>query len=275
VTGYREKITFTGTQETTLTTLWAKALDSRSPRPILGDRHADQAIQRIDYDFDAIKLSRRDEVSTALRSKAFDDHAARYIEAHPDCTVLHLGCGLDARAERVRPPATVRWYDIDLPDVVELRRRLYPDERDGYHTIGASVTDPELLDRIPGDKPVLVIAEGLIAYLPKEAGIAMLRRVTEHFPGGSLFFDAFNRLGLRVVRRFGVIKASGADVDWSIENPRELERAVPGLVFDTEFWIPDESEVRQYYPWFSRQLFRALFRGPLRRFARGLHYHFG
>ncbi|MGH3906454.1 MAG: hypothetical protein ACRDTE_20080 [Pseudonocardiaceae bacterium] len=47
----REKITLTGTQETMLATLYGKALDSRSPNSILRDHEADQAIQRIDYDF--------------------------------------------------------------------------------------------------------------------------------------------------------------------------------------------------------------------------------
>jgi hypothetical protein len=33
--------------------------------------------------------------------------------AHPQATVLHLGCGLDSRVFRVDPPPSVRWYDVD------------------------------------------------------------------------------------------------------------------------------------------------------------------
>ena len=84
----------------------------------------------------------------------------RFLDVHADCVVLHLGCGFDTRVYRVDPPSTADWYDIDLPDVIELRRQLYP-QRAGLHTIAASVTDPQLLDTIPGDKPVLVVAEGL------------------------------------------------------------------------------------------------------------------
>jgi O-methyltransferase involved in polyketide biosynthesis len=47
----REKITFTGAQETMLATLYARARDSRSPRSILGDREAARVVDRIDYDF--------------------------------------------------------------------------------------------------------------------------------------------------------------------------------------------------------------------------------
>jgi len=41
--------------------------------------------------------------------------------------VVHLACGLDARCERVRWGEGVRWYDVDLGDVAELRRSLFPE----------------------------------------------------------------------------------------------------------------------------------------------------
>ena len=50
----------TGAQETTLATLYGKAMDSREPDSILGDRKADKAVQRIDYDFDKLRMRRRD-----------------------------------------------------------------------------------------------------------------------------------------------------------------------------------------------------------------------
>ncbi|MDQ3763251.1 MAG: class I SAM-dependent methyltransferase [Actinomycetota bacterium] len=270
----RKKIIFTGTQETALITLYGKAMESRSPDSILRDGEADSAMQRIDYDFSKTKLSRRDQISTAVRAKAFDQWVEHYLDAHPDCTVLHLGCGLDTRVQRVDPPPSVRWYDIDLPDVIDLRRRLYP-EREGYHTIAPSVTDPHLLDGIPGDKPVLVVAEGLTPYLRAADGVAMVRRVTEHFPSGELLFDGYSRLGAWMLQRFGPVKATGARVKWSIGDPHELMKAVPGLVFDSEWWFGKGPEIQQHYPWAARQLLRIIFHTPLRRLGRGLRYHFG
>ena len=122
-------------------------MDSREPDSILGDREADKAMQRIDYDFDKLRMRRRDQKSAAVRAKAYDGWVRRFLDSCSECTVLHLGCGLDTRVYRVNPASTVRWYDIDLPDVIELRRRLFP-ERPGVHTIAASVTDPHLLDDI-------------------------------------------------------------------------------------------------------------------------------
>ncbi len=270
----REKITLTGTQATMLVTLYCKAMDSRSPDSILCDREADKAIDRIDYDFSTMQTRRKDQKSAAVRAKGFDRRVEHYLDTHPDCIVLHLGCGLDTRARRVDPPPTVQWYDIDLPDVIELRRRLYP-QREGHHTIASSVTDAHLLDQIPDDKPALIVAEGLTPYLRADDGVAMLRRIVEHFPSGELVFDGYSRVGVWLLQRYPPVKASGARVEWSIDDPHELERAVPGLVFDTEWWFSEVPEAQQQYSWLSRQILRAFFHTPLRRLGRGLRYHFG
>ena len=113
--------------------------------------------------------------------------------------MLHLGCGLDTRVFRIDPSATVRWYDVDLPDVIELRRQLYP-ARPGYEMIAASVADLQWLDSIPGDTPVLVVAEGLVQYLPVDDRGALFNRITEQFPSGEIIFDAYGRATTRGAR---------------------------------------------------------------------------
>ncbi len=270
-----EKVSLTGTQQTALVTLYGKALDSRRPDSVLADREADKAVRRMDYDFSTLRMRRRDQKSAAVRSKAYDAWVTRFLDVHPECVVLHLGCGLDTRVYRVDPPPTVGWYDIDLPDVIALRRQLFP-RRAGLHTIGASVTDPVLLDAIPGGKPVLVVAEGLTPYLRRAEGVAMLRRIVEYFPSGEMIFDGYSRAGVWLTQRYAPVKASGAQLDWSIGDPRELEKLVPGLVFDCEWWFEDAEELKRYYSWWSLLFLRALFRiVPIRRLGRGLRYHFG
>jgi O-methyltransferase involved in polyketide biosynthesis len=270
-----EKVTFIGVQETTLATLYGKAMESQRPDSILGDRDAYDALRRIDHDFSKFRMRPRHAKALAIRAKAYDGWVRRFLESCPECAVLHLGCGLDTRVYRVNPPATVRWYDIDLPDVVELRRRLFP-ERQGLHTIAASVTDPHLLHEIRGDASVLVVAEGLIPYLRTADGVAMLRRITEHFPRGEMVFDALSRLGVWLTQRSAAVKASGAQLDWSIDDPHELETLVPGLVFDSDWWHPNMPETERHYSWLARELLRILFHiTPVRRLGRGLHYHFG
>ncbi len=269
------KVSLTGTQQTALVTLYGKAMDSRRPDSVLADRQADKAVQRMDYDFSTLRLRRRDQKSAAVRSKAYDGWVTRFLDVHPECVVLHLGCGLDSRVYRVDPPPTVVWYDIDLPDVIQVRRRLFP-ERAGLRTIAASVTDPGLLDTITAALPVLVVAEGLTPYLRRADGVAMLRCIVEHFPNGEMIFDGYSRAGVWLTQRYAPVKASGAQLDWSIGDPRELEKLVPGLVFDCEWWFADAEVVKRYYSPMYWRLTQALFRiTPIRRLGRGLRYHFG
>jgi O-methyltransferase involved in polyketide biosynthesis len=269
-----ETVTLTGAEETALATLYGKGMESREPDSILGDREAYQAMQRLDYDFSKLRLRRRDIKSAAVRAKGYDWWVERFLATCPECTVLHLGCGLDTRVYRVNPPSTVSWYDIDLSDVIVLRRRLFP-ARAGLHTIAASVTDPHLLDAIAGDTPVLVVAEGLTCYLRASDGVAMLRRITEHFPSGDMVIDGYSRLGVWLTAHYRPVKATGAQLDWSIGDPHELEKAVPGLVFGSEWWFVNAPEIERHYSWLYRQLLRILFRiTAIRQLGRGLRYHF-
>ena len=91
-----------------------------------------------------------------------------------------------------------------------------------------------------------------------------------------MIFDGYSRAGVWFLQRYGPVKASGAQLDWSIDDPHGLERAVPGLVFDSEWWFGKAPEIERHYSWSYRQLLRILFSvTPVRRLGRGLRYHFG
>jgi hypothetical protein len=60
-----------------------------------------------------------------------------------------------------------------------------------------------------------------------------------------------------------------------VDDRHALEKAVPGLVFGSEWWFGTGCEIEQHYPWVARQLLRIMYATPLRRLSRGLRYHFG
>lgn len=269
----REKVELTGAPETMLATLYLRAMDSRSQNPILGDTDADRMVQRIDYDFG--RMRPQDAPSVAIRAKKIDDWVREFLAENPAATVVHLGCGLDSRGNRVAPPDTVLWYDVDLPEVIEVRRRLLP-ERDNQHTIAAAVTEPELFDRIPTDKPVLVVAEGLTMYLSEVDGESLLRRIVERFSRGAVVLDLFSRSGIKVSNRFNrYVVQAGARLHWGVDDPRQLEAAVPGLTLDTEWFFTEAPELSRY-PWPVRQLFHVSSLIPaVRRLGYVVRYRFG
>ncbi|MFN8475841.1 MAG: class I SAM-dependent methyltransferase [Anaerolineae bacterium] len=222
------KIRLAKEKETYLATLYGKALDASAQNPILGDRFAADAVARIDYDFKDLKLPNGGEITLPMRARHFDQWTRAFIAAHPVCTVLHLGCGLDTRVYRIDPEPTVRWYDVDLPDVIALRKQLYP-ERPGYHQIGASVSDLAWLNEVNGDTPVFVVAEGLMMYLPDKDGTALLRRITEQFPSGEIAFDAYSGAMVRLVSRLATVRGAKVELVWGVDDPHDLEQQIPKL----------------------------------------------
>jgi O-methyltransferase involved in polyketide biosynthesis len=225
----RENITFTGTQETMLATLYGRALDSRSRNSVLNDTAAGDAVQRIDYDFGKTGVKATDAVGIAIRAKVLDTWTSSFLAEHPSATVLHLACGLDTRVERLNPSASVRWFDVDLPQVMELRSRLLPPPSADYHQISASVTDPEWLASVPDDRPTVAVFEGLSMYLTQDQGHQLIQRITARFPGGQLLFDVYGTWAIKLQKLMPAIRHAGATLHWGVDDPHEIEALHPGL----------------------------------------------
>ncbi|HLZ38983.1 MAG TPA: class I SAM-dependent methyltransferase [Mycobacteriales bacterium] len=201
----------TGARATLLATLYGRALDAEAADSILRDTMSARAARQLDVDVAKTGLRRGDPPAVALRARHLDGWAREFLAAHLRATALHLGCGLDTRVYRLDPHPGVRWYDVDFPDVIDLRRQLYP-PRGGYEMVGSSVIDPSWLERVPADLPVLVVAEGLVIYLTEDEGTALFRRIVDRFPGGQFVFDALSRRGIRLQRFNRGIQAAGATV---------------------------------------------------------------
>lgn len=205
---------------TNLVTLYLRAHESRTERPILADRAAAEAVDRIAYDFKRIhRMSwpATNQYLVALRARQLDDWSQDFLAGHPDAVVLQLGCGLDGRFFRLAPPPSVLWFDVDQPSVIGLRRRLY-DDTDRYRMIGSSVTELQWLDQVPTGRPTLIIAEGLLMYLHEDEVRRLLQRLTDRFTGGEMHFDTLSALAPLLSKLFtrGIIK-------WGIRDVREIE----------------------------------------------------
>ncbi|MCY1078289.1 class I SAM-dependent methyltransferase [Archangium lansingense] len=271
-----KKVRLTKDKETYLATLYGKAMDAAVENPILGDHFAADAVARIDYDFTELKMEGGGEITLPMRALHFDQWTRAFLAANPESTVLHLGCGLDTRVYRINPGPTVRWFDVDFPDVIALREQLYP-EREGYRRIATSVTELSWLDAIPGDTPVLVIAEGLMMYLHEKDGTALLRRITEQFPSGQLAFDGYSRTMIRLISRLTSARGMKVSLVWGVGDPHDLEKQVPKLrlVESVEFLTMPDLVRRLSKNWFSGVMQGVMGRLPFyRNLIRHLRYEF-
>jgi O-methyltransferase involved in polyketide biosynthesis len=198
-----DRIQFTEEKETMLMTLSGRAIQSQWNNPILPDPWAEEAMRHIDYDMSEHykgvgSWSMWKDIGCtiiATRAATFDLLTNRYLADHPEATVLHVGCGMDSRVFRVNPPASVQWFDVDYPDVIDLRRQLFPERGAAYHLIGAQLDDLHWLDEVPRSRPGLLIAEGVLHYLSETEVKALLNAVAAHFPSGQVIFDICNSSG--------------------------------------------------------------------------------
>ena len=182
-------------EQTAFLTEYARALDSQWPRPILGDTLAHEVVGKIDYDFRDLGVQTSVVCQTALRAKMLDDRVRPFITEHPDAVVVDLGAGLDSGYYRVDPPSTVDWYSVDLPGITALRDQVLPAAPQS-HSVPVSLLDAHWPDTIPADRPTMLVADGLFAFLPEPAIVAIFRRISDHFASGELAFNDYGRIGL-------------------------------------------------------------------------------
>jgi O-methyltransferase involved in polyketide biosynthesis len=246
----KPKITLTKEQETLLVPLYTKAQNN----PLFNDEYARRIVDGVQYDFGQLKIPEKTAVTLRIRAKQLDAYTHRFLSAHPDGIILHLGCGLDSRCLRVPHPLAL-WFDLDMPDVIELRRAFYT-ETESYVMIASSVTDLAWIERIPAEsRPVFVVAEGLLMYLHESNVRELILRLHDRFPGCEMVFDAFSKYTIDRIQAHPSIQKTGATVQWGIDDPHQLEKWTDGIRLKEEWFFSQSPDIK-HLSWFYRVMFR-------------------
>lgn len=180
-----------GISETLLMTLYARARESQRLDPMIKDDQAVEMVARIAHDFSKLRMHRHDEIAVIMRMRRFDKYARDFLLRQPEGVIVHIGCGLDTRFERV-DNGRVEWFDLDMPDVIELRRKLISIESKRYHMLATSVFDDGWFAEVSQFKPrsFLFIAEGVLPYFEEAQVKSLFIKLRDHFPGSELVCDA-------------------------------------------------------------------------------------
>jgi len=231
-----DKIVLKQEKETLLIPLYGKAMESKQPTPILEDQKAIEIVERIAYPFEDLKINRKTNIMMSIRAAILDRFAESFIEKYPDCTCLHLGCGLDSRCLRI-PKLGEKWIDVDFPEVIELRKSFY-NESETYRMIGSSVTDHQWIETLVLDEnKKLVIAEGLFMYLSEDEIVGLIKRLREKIGPFTLIFDAYSTLTASQAMKHPSLKRTGAMIKWGIDEAEDLEKRVTGMQFVEEEYL--------------------------------------
>ena len=218
-----------GVAETLLMTLYIRALESRRPGGLIKDERAEALIRRMDSESIRRTAALTKDSGRAviiLKGREFDRIARDFMARHPDAAVVHIGCGFDTRFERVvERNGQAEWYELDLPHVIDLRRKLVGDEAGRHHLLSCSVLDNEWLDRVSVHRrrPFLFLAEGVFMYFTEAQVKRLVLALRDRFPGAELIFDAYSPIHVwRHNLQFSLSKVK-FPTHWGIWHGQEIE----------------------------------------------------
>jgi O-methyltransferase involved in polyketide biosynthesis len=223
----RQSIQLGQVQETMLIPLYARAVETLRKQPILKDPKAVEMVESIDWDFQRFRQRWR-VVGCVLRSAMFDEWVKAFLSRHPEGTVVEIGTGLNTRFERL-DNGTVHWFDLDLPDVVELRRKFFTDSGRRV-TLACSVLDSGWMAAVrlsPG--PYCFVAETVFVYLTEQEVKTALAQIAGNFPRASIAFDTATLRAITHANKDLARRKLAARFAWACEEPREIERWKIGL----------------------------------------------
>jgi len=239
-----------GVAETLLITLYIRAMESQRPDALIKDEKAVALVNRMGYDFarfNQIKMDEDDKVAIILRNREFDRLTRDFLARNPEAVVVHIGCGLDSRFERV-DNGQVEWYDLDLPDVIEVRRRFLGGEVERYHLLACSAFESTWLPTVNAhlQQPFLFLAEGVLMYFEEVQVKKLVLMLRDHFPGAELVFDAFSPYLVRANNlRFRISPAKiSARYHWGLKRGTDLETWGADITLLDEWFPFDHPEPR-------------------------------
>lgn len=160
-----------------------RAMESGRPDAIFRDPFADRlAGERGHAIVDTMKRGRDMAWAMIVRTAVFDQIILERVRNGGVDTVLNLAAGLDARAWRLAVPPTLRWIDVDLPEILEYKTKMLENERTvcRYEPVQLDLTDVSRRQALfaqigASSSRVLVVTEGLLIYLTADQ-VATLAR---------------------------------------------------------------------------------------------------
>ena len=194
-----------------------------------------------------------------IRSAVFDRWLKAQMDSAPDAVIVHIGCGMDSRADRVGTRGH-RWFDVDFPAVIGERKRYYRESRE-YRMIGSDTRDPEWLGLLPEDSKAIIVMEGVSMYLRPEELKAVLAALKAHFRQTVILMDCYTEFAAKASRYKNPINDVGVTLVYGIDDPKSLE-AGTGVSFLQEHDMTPDTLVNELHG-AERAVFKRIFAGKL------------
>ena len=197
---------------------------------LLNDKKAEEIWSKEGFDLKGKSKSKWLAYYMGMRSKVFDLWLSQKMDEYKNAIVIHLGCGMDSRVERVGTRGHL-WYDVDFPEVVEEKKRYFEETKE-YRMVASDVRNLEWINDLPSDNPVIIVMEGLSMYLALEDLVNLLSALRNQFTSVCLLMDCYTTFAAKASKYKNPINDVGVTEVYGLNDPKVLEKA--GVLFVEE-----------------------------------------
>lgn len=240
--------------------LYGKAFVSRK-NIILKDKKAEIIWEKEKFPLKGKSKSKWLAYYMGMRSAVFDRWVNDQMSAMDDPVVIHLGCGMDSRIDRIEQKYHI-WYDVDFPDVIKERKRYFL-ENANYHMLSADVRNPDWLKDILENRNAIIVMEGVSMYISTEDLKMILRSISDHFSNIHMLMDCYSAFAAKMSAVKNPINDVGGAVVYGIDDPAELEDNT-GISFVKEHEITPHSLIDELHG-IEKVIFKKLYAGKISR----------
>ncbi len=246
-------------QETLLIPLLGRARETLKARGLLQDMKSVEISRQLDYDFSKWNKS-KSLVGACYRTLMFDHYVEQFLSEHPGGTVVEIGCGLNTRFERI-DNGQAHWFDLDLPDVISLRREFFGDAP-RRTMIEASVLSCEWMERVKATGgPWIFVSEAALIYLRREDAQKAIVQIAQAFPGAYFAFDTTDRKMVWSQDKHDAMQHLPKEswFRWACDDPKEVEKWGVGLkLLDSKTFLDADHDLVGKLPFLLQFMVRYL-----------------
>lgn len=232
---------FGDVQETALIPLAVKASETSRPNPRIRDEKAKEIIETLGVDVSKYDPFLSHE-GVVARTIMFRRQLIALLKKYPNAVCVNLGCGFDDKFSQV-DNGTLQWFDVDLPDQIAVRRKVY-DDRERCKMLDGSALDGEWTKTLPKAKMNLIVMEGVLEYFSKEQVKICLNMLCDSFEHGYLLAELHSPFLEKNSKHHDAVKHTNATFGWGTKSGKEYLELEPRmhLVSETSY----NEEMKKY-----------------------------
>lgn len=209
-------------------------------------------------------------MASVCRYKVMDDMVRQFMDRQEKCNIVNLGAGLETAYRRLRPKNAI-FYEMDLPQVIDIRRMLLG-EAENEVLIGGDLFDPTWAEKIDKRLPTLLTVSGVFQYFTKEKIMKFIEQAKTMFDDAELIFDAMSSKAIGYANRY--VRKTGnkdAEMHFSVDSPAAFAQECGiKLLEQRPFFAEARRELKRQLSLYTRVAMRVVDEGSRTGYI--LHY---